>query len=331
MDEALWWSIFGGFVVGAALRWAQGSAIASQTWVKLADRIVIFCVVPLHVALTLRIVDTSGQDSLKIAAALGALLPLLTYLAVSSIASRETPHSLALTGASFGGGNRGVWLVSLVSLVAPEFANVGGNATLLDHFAVMDYAYFFVFCNALVLLHFGKSELLPWQIIPLLATAAYTFASSFLGIDLGSYVSEGCAKAMRYGLGVALAAATTMLVMLRIEFRWSLAVIQDLATVFVARAAVLLAFLGAILASPSLGWLGRSNIELLLIPLGVFLIVPPSSYIGSFVSSNDSEAEASRITTLAGFWSILFYAFVAGFAVAFEAGMLPTLEAALGN
>jgi len=282
-----------------------------------ADFLAIRVLLPTHVMLSTQVMDGLPTNLLA-ALVIGAAMPLICYATgrwLSKLVQSAVPSSLPLVGATFGGGNRGILLISLLMAfhVAPEFhSQARQQPTILDFFVVMDLAYFLVFLAVVPPLHYVTTAVDSLKAQSLLAQAVssaiviFSFGLAFVGFKL--LQAEAWVDA-RYFLGVLVTVICTALVIVHARFEVSLQVFRQVATVFAARAL-------AIAALGIAGWVWAAPDTVtathLLIALSVFLLVPPSSYAPSIIGRYEPDDQVEQAATLAVTWNVMYLILVGG-------------------
>ncbi|MFM9862407.1 MAG: hypothetical protein ACKVRO_02270 [Micropepsaceae bacterium] len=303
-----------GLIAYAAIQYGLLKS-TSLAWI---DDTVIYFLLPVHVSLTQQIMGDKIVD-LGWAAAFGVMLPVATLLLATLLGMGRRFVHVPLAAASFGGGNRGIFLlailaaVSTATQVAPlnaAFASSATSPTILDYFAVMDFTYFFVFSMFLApsLMQGGVGqtgvEQLKKMIRPLTAILTVVALTVLLPKD---WLSPKVADEARFILSQFLTVTSTALVVARLKFGFSFDLAGIIGAMLVSRAGVLLAFAAAAYAGLTLQFIAFEDFAKLLVIFAVFLVVPPSSYITSFIASQGDSSEIDDINRINALWNLLFY------------------------
>lgn len=317
-----------GFGIGLVVAWNRRRMSEFSLWIKRGERFVVFCLLPLHLGLTQQVYSNSPDpiagdvyEAFVFAAIFGAALPILVYGVARRIMPVSYIPSLPLAAASFGGGNRGVILISVLALLAPVkdvipvdivSSQSSASITVLDQFIVMDYAYFLVLA-VIAPVHFlskggpFRSGPLGWHVLAAAIAIALIVASP---VGKG-HVSHADALWFRAELGHWLALLSTALVFAQMSLPSPKAFVGEVFTIFAARAIVLAVFFGA--AYCMYAWSLISLLEMISlgIPFVIFLLLPPSSYIGPLVAEYGATEEAAELNRINGLWNLLIYLGVA--------------------
>ncbi len=324
-------SLAAGIVLGLLFRAMSISAERKKEVTSWADFVTIRIVLPIHVLLSTQ-VSTEFPASLFIALGIGALLPLVTYAAgraLTVMGTSSAATSLPLVGATFGGGNRGILLLSLLLAfhVAPEFqARTASEPTLYDFFAVMDLAYFITFLAVVPPIHYattGIESLRAQSLVAQVLSAAIVLASFALALFGAKLLEAAFWGDTRSYLGLFVTTVCTALVLVHAKFEFSPNVFKGIVHVLTAR---FFAICGLLLAA-ALITERAAELLLIAISLGIFLIVPPSSYAPSIIGRYQGQTEVEDAATLALTWNIVYLVVVAGVLLGGIVRVLTTLAA----
>jgi len=320
-----------GFGIGLVLAWNRRRISEFSLWIKHGERFVVFGLLPLHLGLTQQVYSNSPDpitgdvyEAFIVAAIFGAALPVLVYAVAQRIMPASYIPSFPLAAASFGGGNRGVILISVLALLAPVKdvipvdivpSQTSASITVLDQFIVMDYAYFLVLA-VIAPVHFFKKGMpfrsgpLGWHVLAAAIAIAFILASP---VGKG-HISHTDALWLRAELGHLLALLSTALVFAQMSLPSPKAFVGEVFTIVAARAVVLAAFCGVAYCMYAWSLISRLEMISLGIPFVIFLLLPPSSYIGPLVAEYGASEEALELNRINGLWNLLVYL---GVAIAF--------------
>jgi hypothetical protein len=308
-----------GIALGFLLLAAQSSRLLSSDHLKIVDESIIYGFLPAHVALTQAVLGEK-MTNLALAAAFGAYLPLLVLLFATYFHLGRQYVYAPLAAASFGGGNRGVFLITIAMLIAAGsegswlarvLAPTDDDAPLLDYFVVMDFAYFFVFSMILaptplpggVVGHSArlllKKLFKPMIAISIVVGFAFLVPKSSLTPDAASW--------WRGHLSTGLALTATAIMVARYKSGLSIQLLWLVFGMLAARMSALLVFGAIAFLAYEMGNIEWRMFEKLLLVFLVFLLVPPSSYISSFIGTESKVSDVDDINRVNMLWNGLFY------------------------
>jgi hypothetical protein len=325
-----------GLVAGVILRWRVPDSNVRRNLTLPIDKITIRILLPCHIVLTTQLIDKI-PTSLWMVAGMGCFLPVLTYFVCRSLFGRSNRgyfDALPLVAASFGGGNRGVlFLAVLIAFHIPSSFLVGaaGRPTLYDHFALMDLYYFIVFTAALPHFHYriiGGSTLATTEAYWLAVSTILTLTGPFLAaFDIHLFSSPSWLN-VRTDLSIIVTISSTMTVVSQASFEFASSAFRQIGIVLLSRLVPLSAY--AAIAVAAICWFHFDTmveLSLIIIPLGVFLLVPPSSYVVPLISQYDKD-DAAKAASLAFTWNILYLILVSGAVLAGLVRVMTTLVSA---
>jgi hypothetical protein len=259
-------------------------------------------------------------SNLGLAAAFGAYLPLLVLVFATFFGLGKKYMHAPLAAASFGGGNRGVFLITIAaaiaagsenSLLSGVFSTSDDDAPVLDYFVVMDFAYFFVFSMILAPspLPGGVAGHSAWILLRKLSKplVAVTVVVVLTFLIPKSTLTPEVAGIWRDHLSWGLAVTATAIMVARFKGDLSFQMLFLVFGMLAARLSALIFFGLIALVAYKVGNIEWKNFEKILFVFAVFWLVPPSSYISSFIGTKSDSSDVDDINRINGLWNLLFY------------------------